>query len=192
VKRMSRHNEPMLKKRLQRYLPSPAQIRDTRALKPVAHLLSRSEIWHLNRRSASGAVFIGLFCAFLPIPMQMVVAAVLAIGARCNLPISVVLVWITNPLTVAPMFYFAYRLGAWLLDMQLTVDVIELNFSWIWANLGTIGYPLAFGSLVCGWVSGVTGFVVTRVVWRRHVIRRWQARRARIRDNRARRARMTR
>jgi len=178
----------MLKKRLQRYLPSPAQIRDIRALKPVAHLLSRSEIWHLNRRSAAGAVFIGLFCAFLPIPMQMIVAAALAIGARCNLPISVALVWITNPLTVPPIFYFAYRLGAWLLDMQITVDEIDLNFSWLWANLVTIGYPLVFGSLVCGWVSGVTGFVVTRVLWRRQVVRRWQARRARIKAKRVQRA----
>jgi len=174
----------MLKKRLQRYLPSPAQIRETRALKPVAHLLSRSEIWHLNRRSAAGAVFIGLFCAFLPVPMQMIIAAVLAIAARCNLPISVALVWITNPLTIPPIFYFTYRLGAWLLDMHISVSTIDLNMWWIWDNLGTIGYPLVFGSLVCGWVAGVTGFVVTRVLWRLHVIRRWELRRARVRARR--------
>lgn len=170
----------MRKRSLQRYLPTPAQIRANRALKPVAHLLARSEIWHLNRRSVAGGVFIGLFCAFLPVPMQMIIAAILAVASRCNLPISVALVWITNPLTIPPMFYFTYRLGAWLLNMKITADSIELNMTWLWDNLGSIGYPLLFGSLVCGWVAGVTGFVVTRVVWRFHVIRRWQTRRANL------------
>lgn len=174
-----------MRKRLQSYLPTPAEVRKNRALKPIAHLLTRSEIWHLNRRAAAGAVFIGLFCAFLPIPLQMVVAAVLAVATRCNLPISVALVWITNPITIPPMFYFTYRLGAWLLDMQITVESIDLNLAWIWDNLGTIGYPLLFGSLLCGWVAGITGFVVTRVLWRLHVIRRWQARRNRLKQRRA-------
>ncbi len=178
----------MPRKRLKQYLPSPHEIRENPTLKPVAHLLARSEIWHLNRRSAAGAVFIGLFCAFLPIPLQMVVAAILAIATRCNLPISIVLVWITNPLTIPPMFYFSYRLGAWLLDMQITQTDIELSFTWIWENLGSIGYPLLFGSLVCGWVAGVTGFVLTRVLWRFHAIRRWQNRRARFKERRAQRA----
>jgi len=146
----------------------------------VAHLLGRSEIWHLNRRSAAGAVFIGLFCAFLPIPMQMVIAAILAIVTRCNLPISVALVWISNPITMPPIFYFTYQLGAWLLDTQITVDSNNFSLSWMWDNLGTIGYPLLFGSILCGWIAGVTGFVLTRIAWRAHVIRRWRERRARI------------
>jgi uncharacterized protein (DUF2062 family) len=130
----------MPKNRLLRYLPSPSQLRENPALRPVAHLLDRAEIWHLNRRSASGAVFIGLFCAFLPVPMQMVIAAALAIAARCNLPLAVVLVWISNPVTIPPLFYFTYRLGAWLLDMQLATDNIEVNFTWLRNNLGSIGY----------------------------------------------------
>ena len=175
----------MPKSRLKRYLPTPAQVRENPALKPIAHLLQGNEIWHINRRSVSGAVFIGLFCAYLPIPFQMVVAGGLAIAARCNLPIAVGLVWITNPFTIAPMFYFAYRLGAWLLDMRITVDSVELDLQWLWENLGTIGYPLIFGSLVCGWVAGITGFVLTRVTWRFHVVSRWRERRARIRAKRA-------
>ena len=127
----------------------------------------------------SPTVFIGLFCAFLPIPFQMLVAGALAIVSRCNLPLSVALVWITNPITIPPMFYFSYRLGAWLLDMQLEVDTVVISWAWLGENLGRIGYPLLFGSLVCGWVSGVTGMVVVRLLWRLHVIRRWRARRER-------------
>ncbi len=168
----------MAKKWISKYLPERAALREHRVLKPVAHLLHQDEIFHMNRRSVAGAVFIGLFTAFLPIPSQMIVAALLAIFSRCNLPIAVGLVWISNPLTMPPMFYFAYRLGAWLLNMELETDAIEFSFSWLWANFGAIGYPLLFGSLVCGWVCATTGFVLTRVLWRFHVISRWRDRRA--------------
>ena len=171
------HNGEMARLRLQKYLPKRSDLRESRVLKPVAHLLEQEELWHLNRRSAAGAVFIGLFTAFLPVPSQMVIAAALAIFSRCNVPISVALVWVSNPLTFAPLFYFAYRLGAWLLNMELEAETIDLSLSWIWDNFGVIGYPLLFGSVVCGWVTGITGFVLTRLLWRLHIIRRWRERR---------------
>jgi uncharacterized protein (DUF2062 family) len=164
---------------LRRYLPQPKAIRAYPALSPVSKWLHRPEIWHLHRRSVAGAAFIGFFCAFLPVPFQMLIAAALAVGSHCNLPMSVALVWITNPITIPPIFYFAYRLGAWLLDMEIQVDSIEISWTWLWSHIGTIGYPLIFGSLVCGWVSGITAMVFVRVTWRRHVIRRWRERRRR-------------
>ena len=84
---------------------------------------------------------------------------------------------ISNPITIAPIFYFTYRLGAWLLDMRIEVETIELSFSWIFENLTRIGYPLIFGSLLCGWIAGVSGFVLARVLWRLHIIQRWRKRR---------------
>jgi len=167
----------MPKDTLRRYLPTPARIREYRMLRPVRHWLQNPEIWHLHRRSVSGATFIGLFCAFIPVPSQMLLAAVLAVASRCNLPLAVAWVWITNPLTIPPMFYFCYRLGAWLLDMKVEVATIELSWTWLSANIGAIGYPMLIGGLVCGWVAGLTGMVVVRILWRFHVIRRWRERR---------------
>jgi uncharacterized protein (DUF2062 family) len=164
---------------LRRYLPNAAEVSGNPALRPVSRWLKNPEIWHMHRRSVAGAAFIGLFCAFLPVPFQMLIAAALAIVSRCNLPLSVALVWISNPITIPPMFYFTYRLGAWLLDIEVQVDGIELSWTWLSDNLANIGYPLIFGSLLCGWVAGVTGFVLVRVAWRFHVISRWRARQAR-------------
>ncbi|MCP5179646.1 MAG: DUF2062 domain-containing protein [Pseudomonadales bacterium] len=168
----------MPRNRFKRYLPTPEKLREISVLRPLGNLLYNEDLWHLNRRSAAGAAFIGLFCAFLPIPFQMVPAAVLALLFRCNLPISVALVWITNPVTMPPMFYFAYRLGAWLLGHQTSVTSVHLTWEWLGSNLVNVGYPLLFGSLVCGWVLGVTAFVVVRVTWRLHVVSRWRQRRA--------------
>lgn len=171
----------MSRKLLRRYLPNPAQVRRKSALRPLRIFLNRPEIWHLNRRSISGAVFIGLFCAFLPLPFQMLLAGALAVASRRNLPVSVALVWISNPLTFAPMFYFAYRLGAWLLDMRLEAVSIEPSLDWWLRNLDDIAIPLLWGSLMCGWVAGLTGFVAVRALWRLDIRRRWNDRRARRR-----------
>lgn len=175
----------MPKKLLRRYLPTPARLRASPALRPVSGYLQDPALWHLHRRSVSGACFIGLFCAFLPVPFQMLIAAALAIVSRRNLPIAVALVWVSNPVTIPPMFYFAYRLGAWLLDMQIATESIELSWTWLNANASKIGIPLLFGSLVCGWVSGISAFVIVRVAWRLKVIQRLRDRAAKRRPLKA-------
>lgn len=164
---------------LTKYLPSRESIRTQRALAPVRHLLVHPELWQLHRRSVGGAFFIGLFCAFMPVPSQMVLAALCALAVRCNLPIAVSLVWITNPLTIGPMFYFAYRLGAWVLDVEISTGPFELSWQWFGSQFATIWRPVLVGCLVCGCGAGLTGAVASRLLWRFHVIRRWRQRRVR-------------
>lgn len=171
----------MPKETLRRYLPDADKIRASSALRPLGVLLHNPEIWHLNRRGVAGAAFIGLFCAFLPIPFQMLPAGILVVALRCNLPIAFALVWISNPFTIAPIFYLTYRAGAWLLDMRIEAETIELSFSWTLANLARIGYPLMVGSLLCGSIAGASGFVLARLLWRAHIIQRWRRRRRRRR-----------
>lgn len=169
----------MPKKWIRKQLPDYHSFGRSGPLKPVGKYLREPELWHLHRRSVSGAAFIGLFCAFLPIPFQSLVAALLAIATRCNLPLSAALVWVTNPITIAPMFYFSYRLGAWLLGIDVEVGAITLSWEWLSSQFAVIGLPLLVGSLVCGWVAGITAYVAVRVLWRLHVLQRWQERRDR-------------
>ena len=124
-----------------------------------------------------------MFCAFLPFPGQMLVVAALAIATRCNLPMAVALVWVTNPLTFTPMFLFAYRLGAWLLDMEPAFNELDLSWASLRASFAALWWPLIVGCLVCGWVGGLTLMVVARLTWRFHILRRWRQRRRRRRAN---------
>jgi uncharacterized protein len=160
----------MLKRYLKRWMPEKHKLREHRHLQLFGHLLSDPNLWHLNRRSASGSFALGLFCAMLPIPMQMVVAAALAILIRVNLPISVALVWITNPLTMPPIFYFNYRIGTWLLDTP-HLHRFEPTLEWFSRELAIIWQPLLAGSLVMGVVSAFIGFCFIRILWRLHIIR---------------------
>lgn len=159
-----------------RNLPTAQQIRELRLLRPVRHWLHEPDLWHLNRRSVSMAALIGLFCAFLPMPLQTIPAVFLGLTFRCNLAVCLALVWITNPVTAPPALLFAYQIGALILDRHVSVADLSLEWSWLRANMGNIGYPLVVGSLVCGVVSGALGFAIVRVVWRMRVISRWRLR----------------
>ncbi len=168
-----------VRKWLQRITPSAHEVRNHRQLRIFGSLLNDANLWHLNRRSVSGAVAVGLFVMYLPPLGQMFVAAAVAIFFRVNLPIAVALVWITNPLTMPPMYYFAYRLGAWLLG-QPTAP-FEMEFWLEWRNWLSILAPLSLGALLCAMISSFLGYFIVQGIWRWRLIKQIQQRKARLR-----------
>lgn len=167
---------------IRRYLPHHDTIRGHSHLRWLGTLLHDPNLWHLNRRSVSGAFAIGLFCAFIPVPFQMAIAALISILARANLPVSVVLVWVTNPLTMGPIFFFAYKVGTWILGTPLHVETIAAvetsALQWFTGEIKANWKPFLLGSLVCGSASALVGYVSIRLSWRMHLVRRLRARRA--------------
>ena len=165
----------MPRKFLKKFMPQPETIRQHRSLQILSRWLHDPNLWHLNRYSVSTAFFIGLFCAFIPLPAQMLFAAALAIWWRANLAISVALVWITNPLTMP--FFFG---GAYLLGMKLMQRPPPPSFSptlaWFEQQAGAMWQPFLLGNLVCGLIAGVLSAIAIRVLWRMYVGRRWKAR----------------
>ena len=166
---------------IKRYTPNAASVREHKYLKHLGSWLHDENLWHLNRRSVSGAVAAGLFWAMIPIPSQMVTSAITAIICRINLPISVGLVWLTNPFTMPPVFYFNYKIGTWLLGEPADIGEFQLSLEWIAAEIGAIWKPLYAGSFVTGVVLAIVGYLAMRGFWRWNVIKRYQDRRARRR-----------
>ncbi len=165
--------EPLMpRKFFKKLMPSPARFKEHAHLKFLGDHLHDPNLWHLNRHSIAGAVAVGLFTAFIPLPFQMVIAAALAIVFRVNLPISVVLVWITNPLTVGPIFIFAYKIGAWVLNVPPSGFQFELNSQWVTSELARVWKPLLTGSLVLSILSAGLGYFVTKLTWRICIIRK--------------------
>jgi uncharacterized protein len=169
----------MVRKLLKQYLPTQSEIRKDGCLRMFGRLLHDHNLWHLQRDSVALAVSIGLFLAFVPIPFQMVLAAGAAIVVRCNLPIAVAMVWVSNPLTIPPLFFAAYKVGAVLLDRPTQINEFELSADWVLAELVTIWQPLLLGCLIFGLASATVGNITVRLLWRLHVARRWRERRER-------------
>jgi len=161
----------MSKAIIKKYLPDPEKIKSNKNLRFLGDRLHESNLWHINRRSVALAFAIGLFFAWVPTPTQMVMAAAGAIYFRANLAISVALVWLTNPLTMPPLYYFAYRIGIWALDKPHFNDDFSLDN--VFAHMATIGGPFLFGCLLVGIASATIGYLGIQCYWRFHVNRRW-------------------
>ncbi len=166
----------MPKKLIKRYMPNHETIRDHKHLQFFGDHLHNPNLWHLNRQSVSGAFAVGLFCAYIPVPFQMVIAAALAILFCTNLTISVALVWITNPITMPALFYFAYLVGAWAMQTPNTVDHSEFSVDSVLEGLGEIWEPFLLGCFISGTVLAILGYVGIRILWRVNITRRWEQR----------------
>lgn len=166
-----------MKRWLRRQLPTPSQIHDNRYLGVFGAVLKSPNLWHLNRRSVSGAFGVGLFVMFLPPVGQMFMAAAAAIALRVNLPISVSLVWISNPLTIPPMFYFAYVVGC--LVLRDPIRTFEMAFWFDWHNWLKVLGPVLIGSLICATVCGLLGWLIADWLWRWNLMRQIKRRRLR-------------
>lgn len=171
----------MPKKFLKKHMPDAHQLHSRcNLLGVLGDHLHRPSLWHLNRRSVAKAFAIGLFCTWLPFPFQTVIAAVLAVMLCANLPLSVVLVFVSNPITIPPMFYFAYRLGSMILGREIEPMNFEFSMEWLGTIIETSWQPLILGSMILAVISSIIGYVFVRVVWRMHIIQRWQSRKKQL------------
>jgi uncharacterized protein (DUF2062 family) len=161
---------------IKRYTPDPAVLKKHKHLRHLGDWLHDPNLWHLNRHSVSGGVAAGLFWAMIPMPMQMLAAAFTAVLFRINLPISVVLVWLTNPITMPPIFYAGYLVGTWLLGTPADAGEFQMSLDWISAELNSIWKPLYLGSLVLGILLAALGYCAMRIYWRWHVLKRYRER----------------
>lgn len=169
----------MPRKLFKRWSPDPHKIRNAPGMRFFGKLLDDPNLFHLNRHSVSVACFVGLFVCFLPIPGQILLATAAALFFRCNLPIAIALVWISNPLTFPFIFYGAYELGSWMLDRQGDRFTFELSWRWFTTGFPAIWEPLVLGCLTASIFFGTLSYGLVQWFWRWHVLDRWKERRIR-------------
>ena len=166
----------MPKKTIKRFLPDHQKIKSNKHLQIFGDLLHNGNLWHLNRRSVAKAFAVGLFFAFIPVPFQMVLAAGIAIIVHANLPLSIALVWITNPLTMPAIFYFCYIVGTWILGASEQEFAFEASWQWVVDSISTIGPSFLLGCGVLAVVFSLLGYFSINALWRYSVAKEWKKR----------------
>ncbi|WFE68548.1 DUF2062 domain-containing protein [Thiomicrospira sp. R3] len=167
----------MTKKLFRKWMPDPKKLYNIKGFNRVAHWFQDPNLWHLNRNSVAKAFFIGPFWAAMPMPWQMLTSAISAMLLRANLPLSVALVWISNPITMGPIWYFNYRMGALLLGEHAKDNIqFEMSLDWLGHSFIAIWQPLLLGSLVVGLALGTLGYFIIHLLWRIQVNLSWRKR----------------
>lgn len=181
----------MPRKYFRKWLPSHESIRANRYVAWLGPRLQHHNLWHLHRRSVAGGVAAGLFAGLIPgsNPVQFTAGALLAITGRVNLPIAVFVTLYSNPLTIVPLYYMAFRLGQLALLQSggalppVALDLHGAGFrEWIPAALqwlGTVGKPLAIGLPLLAVLLALLGYFAVDWTWRLYVRCAWAARQRR-------------
>lgn len=165
-------------------MPTREGMADNRWLAPIAHRFLSPELWRFTRRSVPRGVALGMFAAFI-IPLgQIFLAAFLALPARANVPLAVLVTFVTNPFTIPFWLVAANRVGRAILNIDPAAGAAigaEIH-SGRWQNFGwfleTAGLT-AFGFVVMSLVSAAIGYLVASLFWRFWVARKRKAGRGR-------------
>ncbi len=167
---------------LRKLLPTPQEIEQYRYLHIFGDNLKQRELWIFNRTSTAKGIAIGIFCAFLPMPFEMVPAIFMAIYLRGNLPFAVGGVWISNPITWIPLYTPPYLLGTKIINIdpiavtQVSIFDVGLHYVALW-----------LGCLIFGIILSIAAHFTVSMLWREQIRQRW-ARRREIRRNRKKKA----
>ena len=181
----------MPRKLFRKFLPSHESVRANRHVARLGPWLQHHNLWHLHRRSVAGGFAVGLFAGLIPgsNPVQFTAAALLAIAGRVNLPIAALVTLYSNPFTIVPLYYVAFKVGELAL-FQENGALPSLAFGlegkglseWIpagWHWLATVGKPLAVGLPLLALLLAVVGYFTVDWAWRLYVRCAWQNRRKR-------------
>ena len=181
----------MPRKLFRKFLPSHESIRQNRHVARLGPWLQHHNLWHLHRRSVAGGVAAGLFAGLIPgsNPVQFLAAALIAIGFKVNLPIAVAVTLYSNPFTIVPLYFLAFKLGQLALFQgggELPAVALDLEGKgfreWIPSALEwlmSVGKPLLIGLPLLAVLLAIIGYVVMDWTWRVHVRVEWRRRQLR-------------
>lgn len=162
----------------------PQEIKTTRQLKWYSsprQLLRSILMLDDTAHSIALGTTVGMFIGMTPtVGVQMILVMLFAYAVsplfRFNRVAALITVYISNPLTVVPIYWFCYKVGALFFGGSRTANdfkrILEYNsFSEWWRTIVelfvNIGKPLVVGSLlVAALLSAITYPVMVRLVRR--------------------------
>jgi len=122
-----------------------------------------------NRKMVSKAVLIGLFIAFIPMPMQMLLVVAMMPFFKFNVPIGLAMCWLSNPFTMPPMYYMEYLTGSFFLDSEALE--VEMTLEWFSENIDDIFIDLYTGAFFYSVVGSLSGYWLVNHFWKGSVDR---------------------
>lgn len=147
----------------------------TKGLGVFRRWLAHPHLWKLTRGPVAGGVAAGLFAGTIPGPVQFILATVLSLAFRVNLPVALTSTLYSNPFTAVPIIFASYEIGKFVTGENAgqhpigfnwrdipAVEIVPAFFKW----LGSLGSSYLIGTLILATALAVIGYIVVMVLWR--------------------------
>ncbi|MCB1120052.1 MAG: DUF2062 domain-containing protein [Verrucomicrobiae bacterium] len=143
---------------LLRWLPSKRKLCRCPVLGKFGSFLREQKyLWCFQEDRVGPAILVGSIIAFLPIfGVQLITVVALAIILKVNLPVLAGLQFISNPLTLAPIYLANYKVGSWLLA---TIGLSSENTNAVFSSINST----MLGGIVLGTLFGLLMFGAYRI-----------------------------
>ncbi len=102
---------------------------------------------------------VGIFSGCFPFfGLQTLMGVFLAKILNGNSILAAVGTWVSNPFTYVPLYYFNYKVGSLLLNIDRNiVDITHITTSELWSQGWYLSSRLIIGSIFVGFVTGIIG-----------------------------------
>jgi uncharacterized protein (DUF2062 family) len=150
-----------------RFLRNRKRRRENRLFGWLGKRVLNRDVWKPERHAVASGVAIGLAVSMLPpIPIQMLLAVIIAVLLHANIPSAAAACWFSNPFTWGPILVAQKSIGDWMLRPG--------SFDALHPHVHTLRCT-ALGAVVLVVVLAPLGFVLVYALWDAV---RWTARRA--------------
>jgi uncharacterized protein len=154
-----------------RLLKHPRRLKRSPLMRWFAlHFLDK-RVWRPTQHTLSGGMAIGTFITLQLLPIQMPSAAILAAVLRVNIPIALVMCWLSNPATAVILIPLEYAVGRWTLSFITQVPstpfptALPSGIVETWMALKEHAPVMLFGGVVLGALLAPISYMMTYVCW---------------------------
>lgn len=166
-----------LLERLRALIPTREQIHGNRWLAWLAPWLHDSKLWHWSRRGVALGVTLGMFFGLLVPIAQIPLSVTAAVVLRANVPAAAASTLISNPVTFAPLYYAAYRVGTWVTGDATPMDAANSPVARetdtdtsLRQRIAALGKHLMVGLTITATLMGFLTYGVITLVWRWRIL----------------------
>ena len=157
--------------------PRSETLRTHWALKPFSRFFGDPRLWSLQRRTVTPAFGAGLAICFVPLPIHIPLAAMVAIFCRIHIPTIMVTLLLVNPLTDRAGLLPGLQGGR---DGHRRAanasSQFEMSWEWVQNGLGPMWKPFLVGCGLTGALFGLVGYALLDLLWRYNVRKRYRER----------------
>ena len=132
--------------------------------------LDRHDVFSFNREPLARGVAIGMLCGLIPGPLQILGSLGLCAWLRGNVIAAALATAYTNPLTIVPLYWLAFQIGALLLPGQHLVPPFAFPQGNLaeWASamgvwMAALGWPLLLGLPVMGVLLAAIAYALVQM-----------------------------